>query len=375
METKNRKVSPQKKPTRKPQKFQEYDYEAMHGHTIDLLDEAEARRLINEMRRPVYATKTVKAGTKMDVEVYPEYTRLPSEAQRTQRSREAQRNLNDANSRKACDRLINANFTEHDYWLTLSYNDLYLPDCIERAQKDVQNWIKRVNRRRTKEGCKSGNAKYIYVIEHGESKSKHRSVRCHIHVIMDGGLPMEEVLGLWTAGRTHGRCLAMGEDGLSGLAQYITKDSPTAKKRWCASKGLRRPIEHKNHRTFRRRRVEKLALSPGLMAAEMEKQYPSYWYVRGEVRWNGINGQFYLSAKMRLKGKPGDVVKLSGAADAVAQIPPAVARRLSTAELVVVSVNGEFVTVSSGRQTYTIPGRAVVVMQGKGGVNRASQKN
>ncbi len=393
--------------------YKPYDYETAYNHTMDMLDEAEAMRLINELRCPVYATKTIKAGTKMDVEVYPEYTRLPAEIQREPKSREAQRNLNDANSRKACERLVNANFTERDCWLTLSYDDLHLPDCIERAQKDAQNWIKRVNRRRAKLGhsparyvyviwltlsyddlhlpdcieraqkdaqnwikrvnrrrAKLGHspARYVYVIEHGESQSKHRRVRCHIHVVMDGELPMEEALALWTCGqRNHARRLAFDENGLSGLAQYITKDSPTARKKWCASKGLRRPVEHKNHRTFRRRRVEKLALSPGLMCTEMEKQYPGYWFIRGDVRWNGFNGQFYLSAKMRRRALPGDLVKLSGPADALAQIPPDTTRRLGSRELLVVDTDNtpgrETATVKYGAHRYILPGRAAVVVQ------------
>lgn len=346
--------------------YKSYDYEAAFSHTMDMLDEAEAMRLINELRCPVYATKTIKAGTKMDVEVYPEYTRLPAEIQREPKSREAQRNLNDANSRKACERLVNANFTERDCWLTLSYDDLHLPDCIERAQKDAQNWIKRVNRRRAKLGHLP--ARYVYVIEHGESQSKRRRVRCHIHVVMDGELPMEEALALWTCGqRNHARRLAFDENGLSGLAQYITKDSLTARKKWCASKGLKRPVEHKNHRTFRRRRVEKLALSPGLMCAEMEKQYPGYWFIRGDVRWNGFNGQFYLSAKMRRRARPGDLVKLSGPQDALAQIPPDTTRRLGTRELLVVDTDNtpgrETVTAKYGAHRYILPGRAAVVVQ------------
>lgn len=350
----------------RPKKYKAYDYEEAYNHTMDMLEEAEALRLIHEMRCPVYATKTITAGTKMDVEVYPEYTRLPAEIQREPKSREAQRNLNDANSRKECERLINANFTENDCWYTLSYDKWHLPDCLERSQKDAQNWIKRVNRRR--KNLNLPPARYVYVIEYGESESKKRKVRCHIHVVMDGALPMEQTLELWTAGqRNHARRLAFDENGLSGLAQYITKDSPTGAKKWCASKGLNRPIEQKNHRTFRRRKVEKIALSPALMCAEMERQYPNHWFIKGEVKWNGFNGQFYLSANMRLRARPGDMVRITGPAEAVEQIPAETTQRLSGKKLQVVDVDDtlgkETVTIKCGGKRYTIPGRAAVVVE------------
>lgn len=48
---------------------------------------------------------------------------------------------------------------------------------------------------------------------------------------------------MWKLGRRNQtRRLDYDENGLSGLAHYITKD-PKGKKRWCASKNLKKPEE------------------------------------------------------------------------------------------------------------------------------------
>lgn len=129
--------------------------------------------------------------------------------------------------------------------------------------------------------------------------------------------------------------LTLDERGLSGLAYYITKPHASDtedikhKKRWTASKNLRRPVEHKNHQAFGRRKVEALAKAPADMFATMEKKYPLYWCEAAEARHNGINGYFYLRAVLRERCQPGDLVTITGKPELLERLPDVIQRKLA----------------------------------------------
>ncbi len=114
-------------------------------------------RMLNEGKvRSIYATKEIKAAEQMDVEIYPEFRRgqkeqIPDEA-KLKKQRQAQRNLNEKNSRKECERTINANFADNDIWGTLTYTDDNMPNSMKEAQHDMTLYIGRLNYERRKKG-------------------------------------------------------------------------------------------------------------------------------------------------------------------------------------------------------------------------------
>ena len=103
---------------RKQQKYLEYDYEAAYQKSLHDLEEVNAERMLkNGYVKSIYATKEIRAGDVLDVEIYPEFTRkqkdqMPDEG-RKKRQRIAQRNLNEKNSRKECERTINAHIRKN----------------------------------------------------------------------------------------------------------------------------------------------------------------------------------------------------------------------------------------------------------------------
>lgn len=312
--------------TRKPAraKYVPYSYEDTFDHSIETANENELRRMIDEQRCAIYATKSTKAGHQMDVDVFPEFTHLPSYAQREPTNRDAQRNLNDKNSRRECERRVNENFSEEDVWETLSYYDAQVPKSMEEAQRNIANYVRRVQYARKKAGLPP--AKVVKVTDWTKNG---RKVHVHHHVVISSGLPMEKMLALWTLGRKKEiRQLELDENGLSGLSNYITKPHASDtedikhKKKWSASKNLRVPRPRKNHQTFRRRRVEKIATQPGLLCAEMEQKFSEYWFERGDVKFNARVGLFYLSAKMREKVQAGDMVRITGRQEMLETLPP-----------------------------------------------------
>lgn len=271
-----------------------YDYENTFNKPLEDAEEKRVTELLKSRRiKSIYATKTIRAGNQFEVEIYPEFTRTQAERAGVKRTSSAQRNLNDKNARKRVERLINANFEEGDYWITLTYDKKNLPEDMKEALKNMKNFIRRINYRRKREGLDK--AKYIYVTEWSDKKK----IRCHHHLIMDSGLTMDTVEKMWKCGkRNNVRRVSPDEDGLSGLAGYIAKD-PGGNKRWCGSTNLKQPESRKNHRDFTEGRVRKIADGRADLQEILEKKHKNMEYVRHEIRFNEINGKFYIYARMR----------------------------------------------------------------------------
>lgn len=351
---------------RRASNWKPYDYENTYTEEVDSIAEERLIELIHEQRKAVYATKTVRHGGQMDVEAYPEFTRLPS-AGCKRCTPEAQRDLNDRNSRKECERRINENFGSSDWWLTLSYMQGEEPEDLDAAIKDMQNWTRRINYRRKKEGIPA--AKYVYVTDWSKNGKR---VRAHHHIVVDGAQPIEEMMAAWNKGRRNKSTpLVLDENGLSGLSNYMTKphapDTETVKHRrkWCASKNLKRPEERKNHRTLRRRKIEYIAQHPAEMQNILESKFPSFWFERGTVRHNGHCGLFYLSARLREKAVPGDIITVSDRPEMLEKISDQDRKELrNRREYLLLASDGTTATIGSttGRgKTWQIPLRACIV--------------
>ncbi|MCD7708862.1 MAG: hypothetical protein LUI02_03205 [Clostridiales bacterium] len=232
---------------------------------------------------------------------------MPESARIKRDNSKAQRNLNDKNARKRLVRLVNTNFVNGDLWITLTYDDGHLPADMERAQRDIRNWIRRVNYRRGKQGLPK--AKYIYVTEHGT-----KTGRFHHHVVMDGALSGDEIEGLWRLGRRNEiRHLDADEDGFSGMANYIAKEKDREKyeKRWSSSQGLKEPgvkivkskRPHQQSKTYKKiaTYVSEMVKDQGSIEDQMRRWYPDYTFTSARIRHNSFNGMIYIQAKMRLQ--------------------------------------------------------------------------
>ena len=281
----------------------EYDYDAVYRDRIDDLEQAFLETVINRklIRGSVYATKEIRSGDQLEIEIYPQFTakqkkQIPA-AGLEKKPREAQRDLNNRNSRKECERRINANFTDEDIWGTFTYRQEEVPGNWEEAQKNMQNFIRKLNYHRRKLGL--GPAKYIYVTELSPKG------RFHHHFVTGGDVPMDLVESLWTKGdRNELRRLDRDENGLGGMAHYMTKESPKGKgkKRWMASKGLKKPEVKVTHYKVLPREVAKMALEYEAFPEKCRKLFSGSGYVwtSGEIRQNAVNKHVYLYGRMRL---------------------------------------------------------------------------
>lgn len=279
---------------RKKRRYIEYDYEEEYTEPIENANDNKIEKLLQLGKiKSVYCTKTIKAGTQFEVEIYPAYTKKESELYNVKkRNKLIQKNLNDKNARKKVQRLINANFKDGDLYITLTYDDKHLPKSMEEALKNMKNYIRRINYKRKKIGLKQ--AKYIYVTEFDENKK----IRFHHHLIIDGDLAMDIVESTWKFGKWN-KCsrTAPDEEGLSKLASYLVKD-PKGKKRWCSSKNLKKPIETKTYTVFRARHVKKMVENREQVKNLLEKRFKTKKFIKEEIKFNEINGRFYIYARM-----------------------------------------------------------------------------
>ena len=290
---------------RKRQTYLPYDYEAAYQEQLDKLSEQEIIDRLWKKERVIYATKEIRSGDQLEIEIYPEFTRkqigrIPSEAMRA-KNRKARQNLNEKNSRKQCERVINCNFTSKDIWATFTYDEDHVPGSMEEASRNMQNYIRRLNTRRKKKGLP--NVRYVYTTEVSEKG------RYHHHIVMDGDMSLDEVEETWTKGsRNQVRRLSKDKDGLTGMAMYITKEKKgKGQKKWTSSRGLKRPKDTVNHYKFSKKDVQMAAANADSIREKMDKWYgpEGYAFSGVQVRYNKVNGGIYVHARMHLRKEGG----------------------------------------------------------------------
>ena len=277
--------------------FDDYDFEEAYQKSFKDMEQDQIDRILKQKKGIGYQAKTTKAGNHLELDLYPVFGNR-SDAPRTKRgngSKPAQKNLNDRRARRYLNNLVNANFGEGDLWCTFTYDAEHVPDDPEEADKRFTNFIRRINRRRKKAG--KDNVKYICVTEYSSDEEK--GTRCHHHVIMEGDCDRDELETIWKQGkRNQTRRISPDPDtNVAGIVNYISKD-PKGRKRWRASKNLKKPIITRSVCKFGKRTAQKMATDRDYLEKRIMKSYPGYRFIDAEVKINDINGGFYIYARM-----------------------------------------------------------------------------
>lgn len=274
-----------------------YDYQSEYDEVLekDAFNEVFIQSVLQHTIKSVYATKEILSGSQLEIDIYPQFKRHDmANLKKIKKNKIAQDNLNDKNARKRVERLINCNFGKGDLWLTFTYSPGQEPKNMDEAKKNFRNYIARLKYERKKRGLPP--PKYIYITEY----SPESQVRWHHHCVMDAALDRDTIENKWKHGkRNQIRKIEPDENGLTGLARYITKEKKKSDKRWCSSKGLKKPKEKVNHYKFKRRKVVEMVMNQQIIPKLMEDTYKQYQYVEAEVRHNNFNGYWYISARMR----------------------------------------------------------------------------
>ncbi|MEY9980487.1 hypothetical protein [Lysinibacillus sp. RC79] len=247
-----------------------------------------------------YRVKTIKSGEMLEIEAYP-FWNIPQESRKKERkeSSQAQKNLNDKNTKKHVTRLINANFRNYeDVWLTYTYPEGKMPSDFEQAKKDMTNLIRRMkNWLKKRDQYKDFELKYIYVTEHTRDGSK---VRAHHHMVTN--FPNRDIAeGLWNCGgRTQSRRLQSDDFGFEGMARYITKEKGSkTMKRYTPSRNLKQPDVTVADTKLTRRRAGKIAKEEISAQEIFEKWHNDYQFKDMQVKFSDFVSGAYLYVRMK----------------------------------------------------------------------------
>lgn len=252
-----------------------------------------------------YRRITTVSGPRIDAEVIPVFGRSQSgdlRKAKSQITREAQQRANDERSRRHLIQLVEANFTEKDVAVTLSYAGT-APDP-ERVDKDIRNFLCRVRRKRKQLGLPK--LKYIYAVGGDEMPAAgYSGKRPHVHMIINGGIDRDTLEQIWAKGRANADRLQPRDEGLGGIAVYFTRqkqdrpEKPGVRK-WRGSRNLKQPVRRSRDARMTNSRVRRIAYDFRNEAkAVMEKLYPGYVLQDCQVRYSDIVDGVYIRCVLR----------------------------------------------------------------------------
>jgi len=213
-------------------------------------------------------------------------SRRGTRSKKVRESEPKQKNLNDKNARRYFIQTANLNFGEDPGALHVSatYSAKHLPATVDEAEREVSNYLRRVQYARKKEGLPP--LKYMLVTAYSTGKDGEKPVRIHHHIIMNGGLDRDTVEELWRKRKRKGQrrgdkigfCnadrLQGDENGIAALCTYLVKQA-AGKKRWSSSHNLQRPQSRTNDGKYNRKQIEKWAKErPG--REFWERKYPGW---------------------------------------------------------------------------------------------------
>ena len=241
-------------------------------------------------------TRTVRSGSLVEVECYPVYQgSYRRELSRVHPTPKAVRAVNDRNARKRFERLAEENFrVGKDYAITLTYENA--PEDRRTCDRDLRNYLNRVNRRREKFGLPK--ARCMGVLETGKKG------RLHHHLLIEGGLGRDEMEMLWGLGYANCDRIQVGRGGLTALSKYMTKGfsnvRETGRHRYFYTRNLREPRITESRTRIGKRTAERIREAASIEAEEIiRKKYPGMKLEGLEIRTSEWLPGVYLYARLR----------------------------------------------------------------------------
>ncbi len=226
--------------------------------------------------------------------------------------------------------LVNSNFTEGDYILTLTYDEE--PQSREEAERNVANFVARLKTlyKRLKLLFRA-----FWVTGGGHPRKKGGGVtRFHHHLIISGGADRDFVEAAWnyrdinrlpldtskkelyflvsergTSNRVESSRakIKKTEFGLEPIVKYMVKpghcsSEPNAK-RWHSCGLSKKPVETRSDTRYSEKELNKLVklIREGQATAYIEHLYKGWELLEIEDKISSVTGQPYLRLKLRNK--------------------------------------------------------------------------
>lgn len=242
--------------------------------------------------RTFHREQVYLCGEYLDGDIYPVFQPAGKRRGRCKPTSAIQERLNQKNAEKRLTRIVHANFAPDDLALHLTYR--LTPESGKEAMRLVRNFLRKLQRRYRKLGIAF---KYILSTEYGG-----RGGRIHHHLIVTGGLDRDEIERLWEHGFANSKRLQFTENGVTGLAHYITKDRHFYK-RWSGSRNLAKPAPAQVDGQITMEEVMDLAdaAESGTAHEWFEARYPDFELVCCVPYRNNINRGVYIHFEMRRK--------------------------------------------------------------------------
>lgn len=232
----------------------------------------------------VYRMHKTEAGEYRYEDLVSTYVIPKGRTKQMELTSEARQRATDERKLRELEMLANNNFTAADMHLTLTYRREARSD--KQVNADVRNFLRRLQRARQKAGLPP--AKYIGRIEGSDEEYKRR----HVHLMISGGMPREEVEAIWDKGWCNMDRLQPGDEGLRPLVRYIFKGYRGARDRYgrahcryIRSRNLVKPKTRITQCRLSNRRIRAIVADMGDKLREvLEKANPGYKLVDAEVR-------------------------------------------------------------------------------------------
>jgi hypothetical protein len=229
-------------------------------------------------------------GDYLDGDIYPVFQPAGKRRSKCNPTSYIQLLLNQRNAERKLIRLVHTNFNQEDIVLHLTYRDGSVP-VPDEAKRKLQNFLNRVKRLRKRLGLEP--LKYISCTEISK-----RSGRVHHHVIMSGGVDRDMLEQLWGKGYANSKRLQFGDDGVTGLAKYMTKDKHFYK-RWNQSRNLIKPEPIIREITHARAASAIREIEYKRGHSYFEKIWPGWELTTADVISNPYNRGDYIRYEMR----------------------------------------------------------------------------
>lgn len=233
-----------------------------------------------------------------------------------------QAKLNDRRAWEYLEMLIEMNFGAGDYHVSLTYDKKYLPSTLEVAKCDYDRFLARAKKLYRAHGIKLDALMVM-----SQSTKRGELTRLHMHVIMRGGVPREEIEVLWRGADRGGRSksgeeskrfgerlgyadcdrLQVGGNGLAPLCAYLKKQPRDGiARRWFATVGLKKPyISGRNDDKYDIADVKSIAErnADAVDVAWWERQYPGWTvYDAREYAYRCTDSEFSgVSIRIKLR--------------------------------------------------------------------------
>ena len=243
--------------------------------------------------RCLYREHRYICGQYMEIEHYPVFeTRRRGRSPKRKPTTETMKRHNEIVAKRKLIRLAHANFTPDDIRFDLTYNEQHYPESAEEAQKQMQNFLRRLRRYRQKNNLPE--LKYIAVTEVGKRKKRY-----HHHLMLNcGDMTARKLAELWGKGYTTIKPLQFNDTGIVGLAKYFIK-APILGKRWLASRNLQQPVEQVRDGRISAKKIREFGQSAEDNRNEIERLYKGYRLSEIRPYYNDVNGAYYVTVLMR----------------------------------------------------------------------------